>query len=415
MGQGNLRPEKQVQVVPNVNGKLVFSHEKLAEGNVIPKGSLLFEVDPVPYESQVQQAQANVRRLEVSIQRQKEQLAAVESRLTICERMLTMAEADFHASETLGAKTYSDTQLHADEAMYLKQKDACVELRSQQRIIPLTISETEAQLDAARAALTQARHDLDNTKINCPFNARVDSVMARAGQYVTALLSMATLTDIESFEIPTIVDPRELKWVHDGVVASARGEDLAEDAPKVTVRWSLFGREFACQGTVRRLERVDETTRAARLVVEIRDVDLGLSSPTDSTRPVVSIGAFCRAEIPARPLHDAIVIPRHAVQEDSFVYVFEPDPRSSDPSIGRLGKRRVTPLRSAKGDVLVRFDGAEPGAVCELSAGDQVVLTPLSKPVVGMPLRRASDTGLATSAGGDVQLARGATSGTSVN
>lgn len=408
IGQGNLRPEKQVQIVPHVNGKLVFSHPALAEGNIIPRGSVLFEIDPVPYASQVRQAEANVRRLEASILRQREELAALDARLEISDRMLEMAEKDFLASKSLGDKTYSGAQLHADEALYLKQKEISLELRTRRKVMPLAISETEAQLDAARAVLAQANHDMEHTRIVCPFDARVDSVTARSGQYVTALLAIATLTDISSFEIPAIVEPRELRWVHDAIVAATRGEASADEAPTVTVRWSLFGREFSCQGRVRRFERVDETTRAARLVVAIQDVALGMAAESDGSRPVISIGTFCRTEIPTRPLRDAIVVPRYALQEDAFVYVFEPDPRSADPDCGKLGMRRVTPLRAARGEVLVRYEGSEVREHCELAEGDEIILTPLSRPVIGMSLRRANrDSSLASRTVDNFRLAGG--------
>ncbi len=388
VGYGNLRPEKQVRVVPNVSGRLVFSHPDLAEGKTIAKDELLFEIDPIVYQAQVDSANAGVRRLEASIKRQQEELASLDGRIKVSQRMVDIAEQEFNASTGLGKTTLSGVQLHADEQSYLRLKAEVLELDSRVRLIPLTIAETEAQLDAARAGLKQAEHDLENTRILCPFDARVEAVSARSSQYVTALLAIATLTDLAAFEISAVVDPRELRWIHDDVTAAARGDEGSPEAPHVVVRWSLFGHEYEWNGRVTRFERLDEATRMARIAVELRGVDLGLNFDGGSDKPPISIGMFCRAEIPARPVEAALVVPRHAIQDQSFVYVFEDDPASSDPRLGRLGVRRVPMLRSASDEVLVDFQGRDESSdACELADGDRVIVSPLSRPVPGMSIR----------------------------
>ena len=63
VGYGTVRPKNQVQMVPQVSGELVFCHADLAEGKIIAKGELLFELDPSVYQSRVQRAEAGVRAL----------------------------------------------------------------------------------------------------------------------------------------------------------------------------------------------------------------------------------------------------------------------------------------------------------------------------------------------------------------
>lgn len=414
LGYGTLRPEKQVRVVPNVNGRLIYAHEDLAEGKLIKKGELLFEIDPTVYQAQVDTAEANTRRLKASIARQKEELIATQARLEVARDMLEIAERERDASEALEDGTLSGVRVNADRQSYLRLKGEVVELESKERMIPLTLDELKAQLDAASATLRQATFDLENTKIVCPFDARVESATAFASQYVTAFVAIATLTDVSSFEISAVVDPRELRWVHDGVASAVRGESLENEAPEVVVRWSLYGRQFSCRGRVTRFERLDEATRTARIVIQIRDVVLGLDCDEADEVPPISIGTYCQAEIPARPVPGALTVPRHAIHEDAWVYVYEDDPASPGAEVGRLGRRRVTLLRTSGDDVLVGYEGIEGNGAweTELAAGDRIITSPLPRPVPGMPVRLSPESLAALKADaesdeGDVRVALG--------
>lgn len=398
VGYGTVRPRNQVNVVPQVNGKLIYAHSDLAQGNVIPAGELLFEVDPVVYESRAQQASAEVRRLEAVLKRQDQEAVNLDDRIVNAGEMLAIEERDYLTSKRLYEVEQVGTQREVDQVKqkYLRQKDALAELTSRRSMIPHLKLDTEAQLVAARARLKHANYDLDGTKIHCPFTARVESVHARASQVVTAYLSIATLTDMEAFEIPVGIDPRDLQWLSETVRPAGLERADGQDGPAVTVRWLLRGRQFTWTGHVTRFERVDERTRTAQLVVEIRDIDMVATPEDGGTQPgpALSIGMFCRAELPARELTNALLVPRHAVYDNQWVYVFEPDSATADDRLGQLGRlarRRVPMLRSVGDSVLVDYEGREGTELCELRPDEQLVISPLLKPVIGMMVRVANE------------------------
>jgi multidrug efflux pump subunit AcrA (membrane-fusion protein) len=277
----------------------------------------------------------------------------------------------------------------------LQAQDVVLGLQSQLDLIPILKEETQARLEARRAQLGDAERNLENTRIFCPFDVRVESVAAQTSQVVIANLAIATLTDIEAFEIAAVLDPSDLQWTHRQAYARALGKDLGEP-PSVAVTWTLHGQRYSWRGQVTRLERHDETTRTARMVVEIPDPLGELRSQEVAGRPQLSIGMFCTAAIPAEPLADALVVPRSAIHENNLVYIFEPDPASPDGRSGRLAARRVPLLRSVGDQVLVDFVGraqherlpAERAlAECELRRGELTVLSPLPRAVIGMELR----------------------------
>jgi multidrug efflux pump subunit AcrA (membrane-fusion protein) len=391
VGYGTVRAKNQVDIVPQVSGQLVHVHRNLAVGKVIPKGELLFEVASDVYEARVKQVEAEIRGLDATLARHGQEGASLDERIGTLEKIVEIERRDYETVKELFEREGVGTERDVDMVFqkYLRQRDILHELRNRRDLIPHLQAETQARLDAARAKLAQAEQDLDNTKIRCPFKARVDVVGAYKSQVVTAFFTIARLTDMEAFEISVGIDPRELRWLDPTVRPEAIRGDATGVSPPVTVRWALHDQEYTWRGHVTRFERVDERTRTARMIVEVRDVDMIASVETGSTKsgPELAIGMYCKTELPAERLEGALLVPRHAVHPDghrSYVYVFKPDPEGGNSGEGRLVRREVPTLRPMGDSVLVDYTGRSGTEVCELRSGEYVVVSQLDKPIEGM-------------------------------
>ncbi|MCH7812840.1 MAG: biotin/lipoyl-binding protein [Planctomycetes bacterium] len=394
VGYGTVRPKNQVKIIPQVSGMLTGMHPDLAEGKIVREGETLFEIDRQAYESQVIQVEADITLLEAQVQRHAREEASLKRRLEIAKKQFEIAERGWNRETGLLPDT-SEIEVDLARQKMLQVEDVVLGLESQLDLMPILKTETQARLKARRAQLADAKRNLDNTRIVCPFDARVDHVSARTSQVVIANLAIATLTAMDAFELAAVLDPSDLQWTDRRAYARAVGSDLGEP-PAVTVTWTLHGQRYHWTGQVSRLERHDEATRTARIVIEIPNSLEEIGSEPLFGRPQLSIGMFCAAEIPAEPLEDALVLPRRAIHEDNIVYVFEPDPASTDGQTGRLAARRVPLLRSIGDEVLVDFARRSGNdrlatdlsqAICELQAGELVVVSPLPRPVEGMKLR----------------------------
>jgi multidrug efflux pump subunit AcrA (membrane-fusion protein) len=417
LGFGTVRPKHQLPIVPQVAGALVYIHDNLLPGKTIAGGELLFRIDPTPYEARVRQSQAEKDRLASVLGRYEEELRLLTDRLENARQMLANDEETYETTRRLFEDDRVGTRqlVIVDHQRVLLRRDAIAELESRRAVIPHLQAETRALLDAAVAHLQQAEFERERTEILCPFDARVDSVSAYTAQVVTPPLSIATLTDLEAFEMSVAVDPRELRWLAQG----ARPERLDDAGPvealPVRVATTLRGISYVWRGYVTRFERIDEATRTARMVVEVRHEDMRADSTSagDSTM-TLAIGMYCRAELPARMLDDALLVPRHAVHDDRYVYVFEPvsqgkpsavpsgrqgaelpDDDDAGAILGRIVRREIPRLRVIGDRVLVEFKNRSFGGPCELSAGDQVIVSPLMKPVQGMLVRLRPEASVA--------------------
>jgi multidrug efflux system membrane fusion protein len=409
VGHGTVQPRRQVKIVPEVGGRLIQVHPDLAVGKVIPKDELLFQIDPRSYRLQVEQAQAEVKRLEAQLVRLRDEKGTLQARLKVAKELLALAERNWQREKELEAGvSTTEVELVVAETAYLRQEDQVLQYESQLAVNPHQIAEIEALLENQRAQLAEAERRVEQTQIHCPFDARVESISASSSQVVIAGFAIAVLTDMEALELVAGVDPRELRWANVRAFARAVGKDLGT-APDATIAWTLRDCEYRWTGPVTRLERVDEATRTARVVVEIRDVMKGMTLASGDSRPPLSVGMFCRVEIPAEPLPNALTVPRSAIHDDGsgsearYVYVFEPI--GPDSQEGRLVMRRVPMLRTVGDCVLVNFErspslaaewaGTGPGEVCELHSGDEVIISPLPGAVEGMRLRCPARTRVA--------------------
>ncbi|NLX13858.1 MAG: biotin/lipoyl-binding protein [Phycisphaerales bacterium] len=398
VGYGTIRPKRQIKIVPQVSGRLVQVHKDLAPGNFIAKGELLFEIDSRIYDAKVRQAEADIARLKAMLNRHEHEKIALENRLQVAQDLVQLAERGVERENNLEHAS-TDAERELAKERHLRQRDLVLGYQSQLNLIPVLINETKALLAVSQAQLDEAKLFLDNTKIICPCDVRVDSVSAQESQVVNAYFHVATLTDMEALELSVVVDPRELRWSRPEVFASAIGDELP-DPPEARVTWTMMGQEFSWTGQVTRLERLDQMTRTAHMVVEIREVMRGLRMGQGQNRLPLSVGMFCKAELPTEPLDNALVIPRHAVQEGRYVYVFQPE--TDRPDHGQLAIKKVPMLRNIGEQVLVSFGQGEPVVdvlqggiadtmVCELQSGDLVIVSPLPKAVEGMRLQRNTD------------------------
>ncbi len=406
IGHGNVRASSPLKIVPEVSGALVYMHKDLAVGKRIAKGEVLFEIDSRSYQAEVDAAQAEIKRLEASLDQLRQEESALRERAANARELLALAERNRDREEGLVAEEVSaPLEREVAQISYLKQKELVLQYENQLAQNPHRIREMEALLEMQRTKLAESQRRLEKTKIYSPFDARVESVAAAEMQVVVVGFAIASLTNLEAMELAIGVDPGDLRWTPAWNYLHDSGTDQSAPPPQATISWTVDDREYRWKGTVARLERLDEVTRTARVVIEITDATDEVTLDSGEIRPVLSLGMFCRVEIPATPLKDAIVVPRSAVQDagdgsgGKFVWILQPTDPSS-PEEGVLTRRTVTALRTVDNRVLVSYAASDCGLgaasagqpVCELRPGEQIVVSQLPWATDGMRLRRGGVT-----------------------
>jgi multidrug efflux system membrane fusion protein len=268
-----------VSIVPRVTGYIVKI--PFEEGADVKKDDLLFEIDPRPYQAQLDQAQGQLK---------------------LYEAQLNLAIANYARAKEL-AKTKGAISAMDVDAYQAQQAEA------------------DAALRAAEASLEVYNLNLSFTKVTAPINGRVSRYYLTLGNLVnqdqTLLTTVVSLDPMYAyFELdePTVLQVR--RAINEGKI---KPRSSGRDIP---VLMGLQGEEgFPHQGTINFVNnQVNPTTGS----LSARGI---FKNPTPAHGvPLLSPGMFVRIRLPIGDPHPALLVIDRAVGSDQglkFVYVVD--------------------------------------------------------------------------------------------
>ncbi|MCU0988712.1 MAG: efflux RND transporter periplasmic adaptor subunit [Xanthomonadales bacterium] len=320
--QGEVRPKTEIDLVPQVSGRIVAMSDSFNEGAEVLPGTLLLQIDDADYQVALVRAQARVAEAQTALERE---LATAE-----------MKQEEWRD----GRKDQEPTPF----ALNLTQ-----------------VAGAEANLRAAQADLEKARLDLERTEIRVPFHGRVRTRTVGIGQYVSAGVSLGRVFSIDTVEVRLPLTDTQLAELNLPIGYTADG---ATAAPRVDFRAALGNREYQWEGRIVRVDAaVDQSTRLIYATAEVSD-PYGLAAAEGMP---MAVGMFVSAEIAGVNEQFAYVMPRDALRANDKVYVINAD--------NKLEIRTVNVLSTSEEQVVVS-GGVEPG--------ERVVTSTLPNAVDGM-------------------------------
>jgi RND family efflux transporter MFP subunit len=281
LGEGTVRPLREIDLVPQVGGKVIYISLALVNGGEFKKGETLLIIDPVDYRLAVTLAEAKVK--------------DSESNLKIAEEEAAVAREEWRLHNTSSYKT--------------NRKPPPLVAKEPQ------LAAAQAKLEADRANLRKALLNLERTELKTPFDGRVSEKDVDIGQYVKSGQALATIYSIEAAEIVVPLEDDELFWFH--VPGFTPGDDPGSH---VNVRACVAGHELSWSGKVVRAEgKLDERTRMINVVVQVEK--------PYAKKPPLAVGLFVTVDIEGISLPNATVIPRSALHQNDVVWVVDKNDR----------------------------------------------------------------------------------------
>jgi membrane fusion protein (multidrug efflux system) len=174
------------------------------EGQHVEPGDLLFEIDPVPFQLAVTQAESRLAMVRTDFDNLKTNLKSLTQLIQLARQTVELKESDVERKSKLLA-SHMGSALDADTAMVtLAAARTQVELLAQQeaRIRNQLLGDANLPIEKypayqqAKAALDQAKRDLEHTVLHAPISGRatqVDSI--QLGRYVTAGTPVFSVVD----------------------------------------------------------------------------------------------------------------------------------------------------------------------------------------------------------------------------
>ncbi|MCZ6766031.1 MAG: efflux RND transporter periplasmic adaptor subunit [bacterium] len=193
---GRIQPTRQVKVSASAIGKITRLNIK--EGDYVEKGDFLLQIDPIAYQSAVDQLKASIRAAEATVEMER----------------INLRKAELDLERT--TKLYSQNLVSEEE---LRNKSLDVdENKARKRSSEETLARHVANLKKASHDLSQVHITADMTGIITELNVEEgeSAIMGTLNNPGTVLLTIADLDEIEA-EIQ--VDETEIVFIEVGQVA----------------------------------------------------------------------------------------------------------------------------------------------------------------------------------------------------
>ena len=238
---GNPNAVVTVQVGSQVSGNILSLY---ADFNTkVTKGQLIAQIDPAPFQTRVNQAQANVdaaraavansqavvQQALANIQASRSAQAAAEAntvkaqaivddaKVKVDRRVVMVAQGADAKEDLETAETTYKSAIADHDALVAQQHAAEDNLKvaeAQLNVANSQLSANEAQVKQSSAALQSAQIDLDHTKIQAPVDGVVVSRNVDVGQTVAASLQAPTLfliaQDLTKMQVDTNVSEADV-------------------------------------------------------------------------------------------------------------------------------------------------------------------------------------------------------------
>lgn len=214
-----------VHVAPEVGGRII--EIRVRENSPVHRGDILFQIDPLPYQLLVAQAQADLAVAAAQLDTQRKYVSTQRSNATIAQDQITTAKANYElATRTaerlrpLTAKGYVPNQqldqadVTAHDAGTRLQQAQVQQLAAVQAID--TIQAGESLVEARHAALALAKRHLEDTTVRALHDGLIVGLTVSSGEFVAPGQSLFTLINTEEWFASANLRETELASVHTG-------------------------------------------------------------------------------------------------------------------------------------------------------------------------------------------------------
>jgi RND family efflux transporter MFP subunit len=220
------------------------------------------------------------------------------------------------------------------------------------------LEKVQADLTAALAGIKQAKLNLQRTQIHSPFNAIVLAQHVEKGSQLTVHEPLADLVGTDEYWAQVSIPADRLKWI-----------SIPGSRKKTGSAARVIYRDAVRTGSViKLLGDLEPEGRMARLLIAIKD-PLGIKQPNTSSPPLL-IGEYIRVEIAGKQIDNIYRVPRTALRNNTHLWI-----------AGKDKKLEIRPVETIWRDTDTVFiqSGLKPG--------EQLIISDLSTPIAGMPLR----------------------------
>jgi RND family efflux transporter MFP subunit len=313
---GVLRPRQVATLQFDVSGELM--QQTVEPGARVAKGDLLLQLDEADYQDALVEAEAQVRETRAAI-------AQDQLLIKLARENRDLARNEFERLEKLGKGSLASVSTRDSARQQL------LNLESELARLDYSIESGQARLARLEAALNRARRNLQRTRLEAPFDGRVNRVMVEVGDSLQTNTPALELIDTAALEL-------HLEVSGDVAAALSLGQVVTVEVDGEAVPGELIAMQF----------NPDLQTHTHPVKIRVAGQNL-------------LPGELGRVALPLRPAKGALVVPASALlREEGGQYLFlVSDGRlERRPVVAgqRVGERQAIRKGVAAGDTVVARD-----------------------------------------------------------
>jgi len=286
------------EIRPQVSGYVI--DQKYKEGSEVSKGQVLFEIDPRPFQANLDRTQGALAAAKGQVSRSKADLARAKAQLAEAEAALGKATIDVDRDTPLVeqravAKEKLDTEVQAKKAAQAAVESAQAAIESAQA----AIESAQAEVKANEAAVERAELDLGWTKVTSLVNGIAGIAQVQMGNLVGPNSQLTSVSQVDPIKVLFPVSEQEyLRAKH----VSGPPIELYDSSPELIL---ADGTVYRHRGKILLTDRqVDTATGTIRL-------QAAFPNPGNILRP----GQYGRVRIQTSMKKGALLVPQSAVKE----------------------------------------------------------------------------------------------------
>lgn len=290
-GSGTVRPSAEIDIAPQVGGKIVWVDPEFRSGGRVQAGQTIFRIEEADYRYRVQEAEAALAARRVALLEEQER--AKVARLDY--ELYSARQGDSDSTSAASPLTLREPQLNA----------------------------ARAELQREEARLAEVNLALSRTRVIAPFEGFVREESVEVGQIVSPGQTVGRLLASNAVEVVMPLSDSEAALIPGLWELEAR-----DGKPRIAARVvALYGNgSYAWEGYVDRAEAfLDEQTRTVDVIVRVPDpFSAGVATggtAVASGAPPLLVGEFVDVEIDGLEMDRYFKVPRASLQSDNEVWI----------------------------------------------------------------------------------------------
>ena len=286
---GNIIAQNQVDVISQLQGKIINISPKVLSNSYFEQGEKIFELDPFNYQQELIKKKSELEEL----------------RNELKSKNLIFSEVE--KQQILSEKNYNrKTQLVGDVITKKNLEDAATELSiNNAKVLDIksNIQTILSNIKVAESQVSLARRNLKNTIYRAPFSGKLDNSFIEVGVEVSAGLVLGKLLNTLDLNVQFFVGENIYTYI--GNISGKEAQVLWK---KSNYKKNYYAKVFYIDSAINK-ERAGLNIKA-----KLEEI-----SENDPIKP----GVFVEVVIQGYTIQESFLVDENSIYEDTFIYVLE--------------------------------------------------------------------------------------------